>query len=172
MPTFSRTAQASDAKSQRLRLLDPRFARRSGVWLALCAVAGALAATSPLFAANANPLIGKWRSADRGGVTEFYVCGRAVCGRILDGASLRANPDLRDVKNGDNSLRTRRVKGLTVMSNFTGGPAEWRGGPLYDPERGMGVARGTIKLVDANTLKITGCFAKFICQSEILKRIP
>lgn len=135
-------------------------------------LAGTLFATAALAAAAPpSPLIGKWRSQERGGVTELYACGAAVCGRVLDGASLRANPDLRDVKNGDRSLRTRRVRGLTVMNGFTGGPKQWKGGPLYDPERGMGVNSGTMDLVDADTLKVTGCFMGVICKSEILKRI-
>lgn len=118
-----------------------------------------------------DPLIGKWRSNDRGGVTAFERCGDALCGRIMDGASLRANPDLRDIKNGNESLRSRKVKGLVVLNNFKGGPTEWKGGPLYDPERGMGVKSGTITLINPDTIKVTGCFGGFICQSEVLSRI-
>lgn len=122
-------------------------------------------------ASSKDPLLGKWRSEDRGGVTAFERCGDALCGKIIDGASLRANPDLRDIKNGNNSLRSRKVKGLVVLNNFKGGPTEWKGGPLYDPERGMGVKSGTITLINPNTIKVTGCFGGFICQSEVLTRI-
>lgn len=134
-----------------------------------------LVAIAPLLlgagASVQSPLLGKWQSQKRGGITAFEPCGDAICGRVIDGDSLRANPDLRDVKNGDASLRSRKVKGLVVLHDFRGGPKQWKGGPLYDPERGMGVQDGTITLVDQNTVKITGCFARFICQSEILNRV-
>ncbi|WOK36758.1 DUF2147 domain-containing protein [Sphingomonas sp. C3-2] len=129
---------------------------------------------SPLLLASApakDPLLGKWQSQERGGVTAFERCGDAICGRVIDGDSLRANPDLRDVKNGNASLRSRKVKGMIVLHNFKGGPKQWKGGPLYDPERGMGVQSGTITLVDQNTIKVTGCFGGFICQSEVMSRV-
>lgn len=127
--------------------------------------------TTATAASPNDAILGQWRSKDRGGITQFQSCGNAICGQVIDGASLRANPDLRDVKNSDKNLRSRKVKGLIVLQNFKGGPHEWNGGPLYDPDRGMGVANGTIKLIDQNTLKVTGCFARFICQSEIMTRI-
>nr|WP_245842955.1 DUF2147 domain-containing protein [Sphingomonas laterariae] len=121
-------------------------------------------------ATAADPVLGLWRSKDRGGTIELHRCGGAICGRILDGASLRANPDLRDVHNGNRSLRARAVKGLRVFDGFTGGPRQWKGGSLYDPESGWGTKSGSLTLKDANTLEVKGCVA-FICQSEIMLRI-
>ncbi|OHT21305.1 DUF2147 domain-containing protein [Edaphosphingomonas haloaromaticamans] len=115
-------------------------------------------------------VLGLWRSQDRGGTIELYNCGPAVCGRILDGPTLRANPDLRDVKNGDKALRTRPVKGLRVFDGFTGGPTQYKGGSLYDPESGWGTKTGYLTLKDPNTLEVKGCVA-FFCQSEIMLRI-
>src|SRR3546814_9245488 len=60
--------------------------------------------------------------------------------------SLRANPDQRDVKNPDRALRDRRLKGLVVLQGFEGGPKEWKGGPVYDPETGEGAAKATLTL--------------------------
>ncbi|OHT18608.1 DUF2147 domain-containing protein [Edaphosphingomonas haloaromaticamans] len=141
---------------------------------ALVAVAiAALAALGPAAAAAATPaasVLGLWRSQDRGGTIELYNCGPAVCGRILDGPTLRANPDLRDVKNGDKALRTRPVKGLRIFDGFTGGPTRYAGGSLYDPESGWGTSNGFLTLKDADTLEVKGCVA-FFCQSEIMLRI-
>ncbi|PTD18542.1 DUF2147 domain-containing protein [Sphingomonas fennica] len=141
---------------------------------ALVAVAiAALAALGPAAAVAAAPaasVLGLWRSQDRGGTIELYNCGPAVCGRILDGPTLRANPDLRDVKNGEKALRTRPVKGLRIFDGFTGGPTRYAGGSLYDPESGWGTSNGFLTLKDADTLEVKGCVA-FFCQSEIMLRI-
>ena len=61
---------------------------------------------------------------------QVYDCGPEVCGRVVDSDDLRADPDLRDMKNKDAALQGRRVKGLTMMTGFKGGPADWTGGTL------------------------------------------
>jgi uncharacterized protein (DUF2147 family) len=139
--------------------------------IVLLSISALLFSGSPAAATSPEPLIGLWKSKDRGGVIELHRCGEAVCGRVLDGASLRANPDLRDVHNSDKALRARPVKGLRVFSGFTGGPREWKGGALYDPETGWGTKTGFLTLKDTNTLEVKGCVARFLCQSEIMLRL-
>ena len=136
----------------------------------LAALSLVLAPVAVQASAPSDAVIGLWRSKDRGGTIELHRCGNAICGRILDGASLRANPDLRDVHNGDKALRTRPVKGLRVFNGFTGGPTQWKGGSLYDPESGWGTKTGYLTLKSPNTLEVKGCVA-FFCQSEIMLRI-
>ena len=120
-------------------------------------------------AASAADITGIWATGSEGGRVEIYRCGAALCGRVIDAARLRGNPDLRDVRNSDTALRGRRIKGLVVLKNFTGGPGEWKGGPVYDPETGDGASRGYLTLLANGKLELKGCVA-FICRTKIWTR--
>lgn len=127
------------------------------------AAAGLLAAPT---AASTADITGVWATGSEGGRVEIYRCGAALCGRVVDAARLRGNPDLRDVRNSDAKLRQRRIKGLVVLKDFTGGPAEWKGGPVYDPETGDGAAKGYLKLLANGKLELKGCVA-FFCRTKL-----
>lgn len=116
--------------------------------------------------ASAADITGIWATGSEGGRVEIYRCGAALCGRVVDAARLRGNPDLRDVRNSDAKQRARRIKGLVVLKGFTGGPAEWKGGPVYDPETGDGASRGYLTLLANGKLELKGCVA-FICRTKI-----
>ncbi|NIJ37956.1 uncharacterized protein (DUF2147 family) [Sphingopyxis panaciterrae] len=132
--------------------------------LALPLAAAALFAAPA--AASAADLTGIWATGSEGGRVQIYRCGAALCGKVVDAARLRGNPDLRDVRNSDAKLRARRIKGLVVLNGFTGGPVEWKGGPVYDPETGDGASRGFLKLLANGKLELKGCVA-FICRTKI-----
>jgi len=117
-----------------------------------------------------SPLVGKWHTERKDGMVEIHRCGAALCGRVIDGAPLRANPDQRDVRNPNAALRTRKVKGLRVLDGFAGGPKRWKGGPLYDPETGNLAGKGTLTLSDNNTLAVQGCIAMFLCRTQTWRR--
>ena len=108
-------------------------------------------------------------AGSEGGRVEIYRCGKALCGKVVDAKRLRANPDLRDVRNSDPELRQRKLKGLVVLNGFTGGPTEWKGGPVYDPETGDGAAKGQLKLLPNGKLELKGCIA-FFCRTKIWTR--
>lgn len=127
------------------------------------AVAAAFAMPAAAFAAD---ITGVWATGTEGGRVEIYRCGKAMCGRIVDASRLRANPDLRDVRNSDPVLRQRKLKGLVVLNGFTGGPREWKGGPVYDPESGDGAPKGQLKLLPNGKLELKGCVA-FFCRTKI-----
>jgi uncharacterized protein (DUF2147 family) len=129
-------------------------------------LAGSLATPA---AASAADITGVWATGSEGGRVEIYRCGAGLCGKVIDAARLRGNPDLRDVRNSDAKLRSRRIKGLVVLKGFTGGPAEWKGGPVYDPETGDGASRGYLKLLANGKLELKGCVA-FICRTKIWTR--
>lgn len=155
--------------------LDPRDAtllripntRRLGL-LSLAALA---AQTIPAQAQGSDAtLLGRWRTERVGGMVEIQRCGPALCARVIDGAPLRANPDQRDVRNPDATLRSRKVMGLRVLEGFTGGPRIWNGGPLYDPETGNRARSGTLTLLDSNTLQVKGCIMAFLCRTQTWRR--
>jgi uncharacterized protein (DUF2147 family) len=118
----------------------------------------------------ASPAEGLWRTPGRNGEVRVYECGQALCGRLLDSDGLKENPGLADVKNKDAAQRSRPLKNLVFLQGFTGGPAEWKGGQVYNPEDG-GTYKGAIRLVDPDTLKLTGCIVFPLCKTQVWKRI-
>lgn len=136
------------------------------------AVAGmliVLAGAAPAVAQDAS-ILGRWRTPAEGGVVDIQRCGQALCGRLVDAAPLRRDPDQRDVRNRDASQHQRPLRGLLVLRNFTGGPSEWRGGPLYDPNSGQTADRGTLTLSGEGRLAVRGCIARVLCRTQTWRR--
>lgn len=134
-------------------------------WLSLAGLllVGAASANEP------GP-VGVWATEKYNGRAQVYACGAGLCGKILDGDPLRANPDQRDIYNKDPALRTRKVKGMVVFQGYAGGPPEWRGGPFYDPQTGDRSRTGTLKMAGPNTLIVKGCIGP-LCRSERWTRV-
>ena len=133
----------------------------------LFAAALALAATPAL--AAPSPIEGVWNAPVENSQVELYACGENVCGRVLNSDRIRANPALTDLKNRDESQRSRTLKGLVMLTGFSGGPKEWRGGSVYNPEDG-GTYHGAIHLIAPDTLKLEGCIIYPFCQTQIWHR--
>lgn len=131
-------------------------------------------AASSLFAmpatAGAADITGVWATGTEGGRVQIYRCGAALCGKIVGASRLRANPDLRDERNSDTKLRSRKIKGLVVLRGFTGGPREWKGGPVYDPETGDGAPNGHLKLLAKDKLELKGCVSVF-CRTKVWTKV-
>ena len=132
-----------------------------------CLCAAALALPS---GACADSIFGTWATQKNNGRVVIEPCGGAVCGRVIDGNQIRANPDQRDVHNPDPGKRERRVKGLMILEGYTGGPSEWSGGTVYDPQTGDEAHDSTLTLVAPGTLKVEGCRLIF-CRSETWTRV-
>ena len=125
-------------------------------------------AASP--AAAATDIFGLWATQKNNGRVMVEPCGAAVCARVVDGNQLRANPDQKDVHNPDPAKRDRRVKGLLILDGYSGGPQQWSGGSIYDPQTGDQSHNSTLTLVAPDTLKVRGC-RLFFCRSEIWIRV-
>ncbi|MEW4469075.1 DUF2147 domain-containing protein, partial [Parasphingorhabdus sp. JC815] len=69
------------------------------------------------------------------------------------------------------ALRNRRLKGLVVLSGFIGGPREWKGGSVYDPETGDGAATGYLTLRKDGKLEVKGCKAAIFCRTKLWTRV-
>ena len=134
----------------------------------------AFALATTLFAASAawaepGP-VGDWSTHHAGGVVRISECDGGLCGKVVNSDPIKADPDAKDAHNSDASLRTRPLKGLTVFYGVKGGPTEWSGGSVYNPEDGK-TYHGSIKLVDPDTLKLTGCVFGPLCQSQTWTRL-
>jgi len=127
-----------------------------------------MAASTPAAAATQG-VFGLWATQKNNGRVLIEPCGAALCGRVIDGDQLRANPDQRDVHNPDPAKRGRRVRGLVILRDYRGGPPQWRGGSVYDPQTGDDARDSTLTLVSPGTLQVEGCRLVF-CRSETWSR--
>jgi uncharacterized protein (DUF2147 family) len=143
--------------------------KRIGTWSVL---AGVLAASTSAAAARAAAVgpEGLWNTPEHHGVVEVYDCGPGICARIVTSDNLKRDPTEKDVKNKDPALRDRPVKGLTVISDFKGGPSEWKDGHAYDPDDG-GTYHGSMKLVTPDTIRLTGCIVFPLCRTDTWTRV-
>ena len=135
----------------------------------IAAMALGLSLTFALSANAASP-VGRWVTQAEKGQVEFFECGAKLCGRALPDAELLKGPVLKDARNKNPALRDRPLNGLQIISDFAGGPTVWSGGAIYRPEDGN-TYKGKIELLDANTLKMTGCVFEPLCKTYIWKRV-
>ena len=134
--------------------------------LLLAAVAAAIAA--PAFAADP---IGLWQTPTNGGQVRISACGQNLCGVLVTSDHIRANPAMADARNSDRALRTRTLRNLPMLNGFHGGPTEWTGGSVYNPDDGR-TYRGTITMQGDNTLRLRGCVVAPLCKTQTWTRIP
>ena len=112
----------------------------------------------PLTAASTvTGIEGRWLSGDGDGWIEITLTGDSLVGRIVGSPNDQPGDAPRyDDLNPDPTLRGRPLKGLTIMSGFRyDGDGRWVDGRIYDPNSGK-TYKGTIRQVDANTLKLRG----------------
>jgi uncharacterized protein (DUF2147 family) len=139
---------------------------------AWAAIAVAAAVTSmPAMATAEGQATGIW-IIDNGKVTvSVSPCGDGLCGTVVALKKPRddkGRPRL-DKENPDESLRSRPVIGLTILSNMRpNGTNKWKG-TIYNPDDGY-TYRSRMKLQNANTMKVEGCVVVF-CKTMKFKRV-
>lgn len=133
----------------------------------LAAVIG-LAAMVPA-ALAAEPITGRWVTAEKDAVVVIAPCGKALCGTIE--RFLVAPPqgnDQRDINNPDAAKRKRRLLATTpILSAFTQDSDLWRG-QIYDPKSGK-TYRSIVRRKGPNLLEVKGCIGPF-CQTQVWRR--
>lgn len=97
-------------------------------------------ATGSLFAqSQADKILGTWLNEEKDGKIEIYKTGEKYFGKIVWGKELY-EPDGKtsrtDRKNPDPKLRSRKLEGLVILTNFRYDDGEWEGGKIYDPKSG------------------------------------
>ena len=137
--------------------------------LALFAAAFALSA-GVAQAQSSREILGTWKTPKHDGKVVIAECGNAICGRVIDGRELRRNPDQADVYNPDPDKRTRKIMGLNILEGYSGGPTEWSGGTVYDPQTGDSSSDSTLTLQSSDVLIVKGCRMVF-CRSETWRKI-
>lgn len=120
--------------------------------------------------ALAQEVTGLWDTGTNGAEVEIAPCGPDICGTLVTSNAIRANADAKDAENNDPALRDRPLKGLTMLSGFSGGPEKWTGGKLYNPADGKTYS-GTITLEGPDRLKLKGCVVAPLCKTREWTRI-
>ncbi len=131
-----------------------------------CLAAVAMIGAGPL--AAAEPVDGAWTTASRDGVVRIAPCGTAVCGRLA--RFLVVPPqgaDQRDVHNPDARLRSRKLLGMAILTDFHADGAVWRG-TIYDPKAGKSY-RSIIRRLGSDRLEVKGCIGPF-CQTQVWRK--
>jgi uncharacterized protein (DUF2147 family) len=133
----------------------------------LAAVLGLAALVPAAFAAE--PITGRWVTAEKDAVIVIAPCGKNLCGTIE--RFLVAPPqgnDQRDINNPDAAKRKRRLLATTpILSAFTQESNLWRG-QIYDPKSGKSY-RSVVRRKGPNLLEVKGCIGPF-CQTQVWRR--
>jgi len=129
-----------------------------------------LMAAAAMAASGADAVVGTWRTENKNGIVEVSRCGASLCGKLMTSDGLKANPDMRDVKNKDAGLRTRKLMGLGLINGLKWDGQSWSGGTIYNAEDG-GTYKATISATDADHLKLKGCIVWPLCKSQTWTRV-
>ena len=115
-----------------------------------------LALFAVMAGADMKSVEGRWLTQNKEGWIRLQVVGDTLEG-IIAGAP-PGSPGKRDFddRNPDPALRSRKLKGLVIMTGFKYvGDGKWKDGTVYDPDSGK-TYKCTATLLDANTLKFRG----------------
>jgi len=122
-------------------------------------IAFALAACLMSFVVTgAETIEGVWLNEDGDGWIELRITDGELRGMIAGSPDdpQRLRPPRLDIQNPDPALRGRELYGMQILYGFRMETADrWGGGRVYDPNNGN-TYRGTITLVDENTLRLRG----------------
>ena len=101
---------------------------------------------------------GVWLKEDGDGWIELTIVSGELTGSIAGSPQDpdNRNPPRLDGQNPDPALRSRPLLGLTILAGFRHeADGRWVGGQIYDPNSGK-TYRGTITVLDDNTLDLRG----------------
>ena len=118
--------------------------------------------------AEADNIVGIWLTADKTGEINIFRNGDHYLGKIVAGTSEQKT----DIHNPDKRRRNDPLIGLVILKGLRfDGAKVWEGGTVYDPKNGERY-RCNIKMIDNNTLKITGYIGfSWIGRSEEWTRV-
>ncbi len=128
--------------------------------------AAALTIGAPV--SGAEPVTGRWLTAEKSGIIEIAPCGAQLCGTIVKlTGQQRGGADPRDANNPNPTMRSRRIVGLPILTGFTARRGDWRG-QIYDPNSGK-TYRSIVRIAARDTLEVKGCIGPF-CRTQVWTR--
>jgi uncharacterized protein (DUF2147 family) len=145
--------------------------KRKGAMMARWMIAGAgvaamLAAVSP--AQAADPIAGRWVTAEKDAVIAIRKCGKSLCGTIERFLiAPKGGNDQRDINNSDPAKRQRKLIGTAILTGLNNDGDAWRG-QVYDPKTGR-TYTSEVRRKGDGALEVKGCFGP-ICQTQVWKK--
>ncbi len=116
----------------------------------------------------AEPITGRWVTAEKDAVVAIAQCGKSLCGRIEKFLIMPAGgKDQRDVNNPDAAKRNRKLLGIAILTGLVADGDVWSG-QVYDPKKGKTYTAYVRRKPDG-TLEMKGCVGPF-CQAQVWKR--
>jgi len=106
---------------------------------------------------EADKILGLWLSEDKTGKIDVYKANGKYFGKLIWGKTMYETDGItsrKDVQNKDEKLRSRNLKDLVMLTDFTYHDGVWDGGQIYDPYSGKTYSC-TLKLKDGK-LNIRG----------------
>jgi uncharacterized protein (DUF2147 family) len=133
--------------------------------VAACAMG--MAALAPSVWA-AEPITGRWVTAEKDAVVAIGKCGKALCGRIERFLIAPAGGnDQRDINNSDPDKRSRKLLGTAILYGLAADAGVWRG-QVYDPKSGK-TYKSQVRRKPDGSLEVKGCVGPF-CQTQVWRQ--
>ena len=110
--------------------------------------------------------VGEWLVEDGEGQIRIEECGANLCGYV----TAAKNPNDKDRKNPDPSLRSRSVIGMPVLIDMKPAGNRWKGN-IYNVKDG-GTYSANISMKGEDKLRVEGCaFGGMICGGQSWSRV-
>ena len=115
-------------------------------------------------AGYSQEVLGKWLSEAGDAQVEIYQSGDKLNGRIV---WLAQGPETKDKHNPDESLRSRKLMGVNILSGLSKSKDRWEGGRIYNPKNGKSYKCAI--WLDGEQLKVRGYLGMFY-ETQTWKR--
>lgn len=123
-------------------------------------------AASP--AQAADPIAGRWVTAEKDAVIAIRKCGKSLCGTIERFLiAPKGGNDQRDINNSDPAKRQRKLIGTAILTGLNADGDAWRG-QVYDPKTGR-TYTSEVRRKGDGVLEVKGCFGP-ICQTQTWRK--
>jgi len=115
-------------------------------------------------AGYSQEVLGKWLTEAGDAQVEIYQSGDKLNGRIV---WLAQGPETKDKHNPDESLRSRKLMGVNILSGLSKSKDRWEGGRIYNPKNGKSYKCAI--WLDGEQLKVRGYLGMFY-ETQTWKR--